>query len=87
MFNVFRASLHARLHLSELKQLMELSESFSAMAEHCGCKPVWGLRNAIQLQCKSFLDALHARITQQMAGKSPYDATVVADAVVCQNIL
>jgi hypothetical protein len=58
----------ARLQLSELQRLLAACDALSYLAECAGARPVLTLRNAVQSQCKLFLDSMHAHSMTQMTG-------------------
>lgn len=60
----------SRLQLAELEQLLAASDALSFMAESAGARPVLTVRNAIQLQCKSFLEDMHTHSLAQLIGKA-----------------
>ena len=59
----------SRLQLAELEQLIAASDALSFMAESAGARPVHTLRNAIQLQCKTFLEDMHTHSLTQLTGQ------------------
>ena len=56
------------MQMSELKQMLRLCGDLSSMAEGFGCRPVASLRTAVQLLCKSYLDALHHHTLTNLTG-------------------
>jgi hypothetical protein len=60
----------SRLQLAELEQLLAASDALSFMAESAGAWPVLTVRNAIQLQCKSFLEDMHTHSLTQLIGEA-----------------
>ena len=60
----------SRLQLAELEQLLAASDALSFMAESAGARPVLTVRNAIQLQCKTFLEDMHTHSITQLIGKA-----------------
>ena len=63
-----RAKANNEMQVSEVKQMLQLCSDFSSMAEGFGCRPVATLRTAVQLQCKSYLDALHHHTLTNLTG-------------------
>ncbi|BDA47885.1 probable vacuolar protein sorting-associated protein 54 [Coccomyxa sp. Obi] len=63
-----RPALPSRLQLAELHQLLGACEALSHLAESAGARPVLTLRNAVQAQCKSYLDAMHTHSLTQLTG-------------------
>ena len=63
----------SRLQLAELEQLIAASDALSFMAESAGARPVHTLRNAIQLQCKTFLEDMHTHSLTQLTGRALRD--------------
>lgn len=59
----------SRLQLTELEQLIAASDALSFTAESAGARPVHTLRNAIQLQCKTFLEDMHTHSLTQLTGQ------------------
>ncbi|KAK9830219.1 hypothetical protein WJX72_010418 [[Myrmecia] bisecta] len=74
-----RAAAHARLRMGELKELLGLCEAFAAMTEACGAKPVLSLRNAVQVQCRAFLDSMHTRSITQLTGLLDQESWTIAE--------
>lgn len=64
-----RAKANNEMQVSEVKQLLQLCSEFSSIAEGFGCRPVATLRTAVQLQCKSYLDALHHHTLTNLTGQ------------------
>ena len=60
----------SRLQLAELEQLLAASDALSFVAESAGARPVLTVRNAIQLQCKTFLEDMHTHSITQLIGKA-----------------
>ena len=58
----------SRLQLAELEQMLAASDALSLMAEAAGAQPVHTARNAMQLQCKTFLEEMHAHSLTQLTG-------------------
>ncbi|KAL3152085.1 hypothetical protein ABBQ32_001192 [Trebouxia sp. C0010 RCD-2024] len=63
-----RAKANNEMQVGELKQMLQLCTDFSSMAEGLGCHPVASLRTAAQLQCKSYLEALHHHTLSNLTG-------------------
>lgn len=63
-----RAKANNEMQVGEVKQLLQLCSEFSSIAEGVGCRPVATLRTAVQLQCKSYLDALHHHTISNLTG-------------------
>lgn len=59
----------SRLQLAELEKLIAAGDALSFMAESAGARPVHTLRNAIQLQCKTFLEDMHTHSLTQLTGQ------------------
>ena len=64
-----RPAVPSRLQLAELEQLLAASDALSFMADSAGARPVHTVRNAIQLQCKTFLEDMHTHSLIQLTGK------------------
>ena len=58
----------SRLQLAELEQMLAASDALSFMAESAGAQPVHTVRNAMQLQCKTFLEEMHTHSLTQLTG-------------------
>ena len=58
----------SRLQLVELEQMLAASDALSFMAESAGAQPVHTVRNAMQLQSKTFLEEMHAHSLTQLTG-------------------
>ena len=65
---MLRTAAHAKLRLTELRDLLEDAEAFCQTAEAAGAKAAPGVRAALQQQCKAFLDALHSRTMAHLSG-------------------
>lgn len=63
-----RPAVPSRMQLAELEQLLAASEALSFMAEAAGARPVHTVRNAMQLQCKTFLEEMHTHSLTQLIG-------------------
>lgn len=63
-----RAKANNEMQVSEVKEMLQLCSELSGMAEGFGCRPVATLRTAVQLQCKSYLDALHHHTLTNLTG-------------------
>eukprot|EP00884_Botryococcus_braunii_P007920 jgi/Botrbrau1/17129/Bobra.0157s0028.2 len=74
-----RAAAHVRLRLPELTQLLMVCEDFATQAQHFGAKPTVALRNAVQVQCKAFLDSLHSRSIMHLSGLLEQETWVAAE--------
>ena len=59
----------SRLQLAELEKLIAAGNALSFMAESAGARPIHTLRNAIQLQCKTFLEDMHTHSLTQLTGQ------------------
>ncbi|KAK9833584.1 hypothetical protein WJX81_008635 [Elliptochloris bilobata] len=76
-----RAEAHARLRLPELRQLLAVCGEFTRACEAVGARPLVGLRTALAVQCRAFLDAAHTRSLTQLTGvleREPWTVVPVA---------
>lgn len=83
-----RAKANNEMQVGELKQMLQLCTDFSSMAEGLGCRPVASLRTAAQLQCKSYLEALHHHTLTNLTGPPPRPPCPVTPvALFCCHLL
>lgn len=83
-----RAKANNEMQVGELKQMLQLCTDFSSMAEGLGCHPVASLRTAAQLQCKSYLEALHHHTLSNLTGPPPCPPPPVTPvALLCCHLL
>lgn len=75
------------MQMSELKQMLRLCGDLSSMAEGFGCRPVASLRTAVQLLCKSYLDALHHHTLTNLTGHLLTSAVILSSYPVTFIIL
>eukprot|EP01025_Chloroclados_australasicus_P000428 TRINITY_DN10236_c0_g2_i6.p1 TRINITY_DN10236_c0_g2~~TRINITY_DN10236_c0_g2_i6.p1 ORF type:complete len:877 (+),score=126.13 TRINITY_DN10236_c0_g2_i6:60-2690(+) len=58
-----RTQVHAKISLKELKSILEISEECMRYSDANGGKQSASLKNALQLQCRGFLDYMHGHNT------------------------
>lgn len=71
----------SRLQLAELEQMLAASDALSFMAEAAGAQPVHIARNAMQLQCKTFLEEMHAHSLTQLTGMHTWSSSTCTTLV------
>lgn len=65
---MFRVAVQAQLPLSDLREVLAITDAAAAVGEATGLRPSAALRSAVQQLCRAWLDALHAHSMQQLRG-------------------
>ena len=68
LFGFHRAGQAASGTLLQLQQLLSVSMHIAQLSEGAGAKPSQALRQALQLQCRAFLDHLHRSHISRLSG-------------------
>lgn len=70
MLHCCRAEQAAQGSLADLQRLLSVSGSMADLGTRVGAKPSAALRQALQLQCRAYLDHMHrAHITRLSGGR------------------